>query len=87
MDIWSAIEELISIVEVGTGSSEKDDSRIVYLLDYLTLEMYGVNPDDGFDGEDIPENDYPAIRKAAEERKGSIFGISISLVRVHNPTN
>lgn len=30
--------------------------------------MHGVNPDGGFDGVDIPENDYPTIRKAAEER-------------------
>jgi len=68
MDIWSAIEELINIVEVGTGSSDKDESRVIYLLDYLAMEMHGVNPDGGFDGLDIPENDYSAIRKAAEDR-------------------
>lgn len=68
MDIWSAIEELINIVEIGTGSTDRDESRVIYLLDYLAVEMHRVNPDGGFDGVDIPENDYPAIRKAAEER-------------------
>lgn len=68
MNIWSAIEELINIVEVGTGSSEKDEARLVFLLDYIALEMHGVNPEGGYDGVEIPENDYPAIRKAAVER-------------------
>jgi len=30
--------------------------------------MHRVNPDSGYDGVDVPENDYLAIRKAAEER-------------------
>ena len=68
MEIWSAIEEIINIVEVGTGSSDEDESRLVYLLDYLALEMHQVNPEGGYDGVEIPENDYPAIRKAAEQR-------------------
>ncbi len=68
MNIWKAIEELINIVEVGTGSSDKDESRLIFLLDYLALEMHGINPNGGYDGAEIPENDYPAIRKASEER-------------------
>lgn len=68
MDIWLAIEELINIVEIGTGSSDEDESRLVYLLDYLALEMHLVNPKGGYDGVEIPENDYPSIRKAAELR-------------------
>lgn len=68
MEIWSAIEELINIVEVGTGSSNEDESRLVYLLDYLALEMHNVNPNCGYEGVEISENDYPAIRKAAEKR-------------------
>ena len=68
MNIWSAIEELINVVDVGTGTTETDESRVTYLLDYLAMEMHGINADGGFDGADIPENDYPAIRKAAESR-------------------
>ncbi len=68
MDIWSAIEELIGIVEVGTGSTEKDEEKTVYLLDYLALQMHSVKPDGGFDDNEIPENDYPSIRQMAEER-------------------
>ena len=68
MNIWSAIEELINVVEVGTGTTERDESRVTYLLDYLALEIHRIDITGDFDGEEIPENDYPAIRKAAEKR-------------------
>ena len=68
MDIWSAIKELISVVEVGTGSTEQDEKKVVYLLDFLALHMHSVDPQGGYDGEEVPENDYPSIRKMAEER-------------------
>ena len=68
MDIWTAIKELISIIESGAGTQKSNESRVVYLLDFIAVEMHLVNPDGGFDGKEIPENDYPAIRKMAEKR-------------------
>ena len=68
MDIWSAIKELVGIVEVGTGSTEQDEEKIIYLLDFLALQMHSVKPQGRYDGEEVPENDYPTIRKLAEER-------------------
>jgi hypothetical protein len=68
MNIWSAIEEFISVVELGTGSTKTDEERVKYLLDFIALALHGINPNGNFDGEEIPENDYNLIRKLAEER-------------------
>jgi Domain of unknown function (DUF5063) len=68
MNIWETVKEIISLVEIGSGSTKQDEKRIIYLLDFLAFKMHEVNPTGGFDGEEIPENDYPTIRKAAEDR-------------------
>ena len=68
MDIWSAIRELIKIVEVGIGSEKENQKRLTYLLDYLALQIHSVDPNGDFDGKEISENSYEDIRKRASER-------------------
>ena len=68
MNIWEAIRELINTVEVGTGSTEQDERKVIYLLDFIALHMHAVNPEDCLDEKEIPENDYDAIREIAAER-------------------
>ena len=68
MNIWTAIETLIDLVEIGTDSPDQDVSCLVYLLDFIALKMHSIQPCGGYDSIDIPQNDYQAIRKAAEER-------------------
>ncbi len=64
MSIWQTIEEIIKLVEAEQLQSR--ESRFLSLLDKLAYQISETSPSDPPVGEEIPENDYPAIRKAAE---------------------
>lgn len=64
MNIWQTIKELIDLLmEKQTSSNEYE---FLSLLDKLAFQISETTPIAPPDGEEIPENDYPAIRKAAE---------------------
>ncbi len=64
MSIWQTIKELIDLVLENQSSS--NEYEFLSLLDKLAFQISETTPTDPPDGEEIPENDYPAIRKAAE---------------------
>lgn len=64
MSIWQTIEKLIKLVE--TNFLESSESEFLSLLDKLAWQISETMPTDPPVGEEVPENDYPAIRKAAE---------------------
>ena len=64
MNIWEIINKLIELVMEQQGTpSEKE---FLSLLDGLAFQMSQLEWTDPPAGEEVPENDYPAIRKAAE---------------------
>lgn len=65
MDIWRTIESIIRFVEVEDGQSS--ETQFLTLLDKLVWQISEITPTDPPVGEEIPENDFPAIRKAVEK--------------------
>jgi len=64
MSIWQTIENLIDLV---MKSKAGDEREFLLLLDRLAWQISETVPTDPPVGEEIPENDYPEIRKAAEK--------------------
>ena len=62
MSIWQTIEKLIELVMKGETGIERE---FLSLLDRLALQISETLPADPPIGEEVPENDYPEIRKAA----------------------
>ena len=64
MSIWQTIKELIDLVMESRSGSEP---QFLLLLDRLAWKISETLPTDPPVGEEVPENDYPAIRTAAEK--------------------
>ena len=64
MSIWETIKELIELVTEHQHSSI--EKRFLSLLDRLAFQISETDWTDPPVGEEVPENDYPAIRKAVE---------------------
>ncbi|AZP10682.1 DUF5063 domain-containing protein [Undibacterium parvum] len=64
MTIWQTIDELIELV-MRNDIVFKDD-KFLSLLDQLAWQITEIKPSDPPVGKEIPENDYPAIRRAAQ---------------------
>jgi hypothetical protein len=64
MSIWQTIEKLIELVMKSEAGIERE---FLSLLDRLAWQISETLPTDPPVGEEVPENDYPEIRKAAEK--------------------
>ena len=64
MNIWQTTKGLIDLVM--ENQSVSNERKFLYLLDRLAYQISETTPTDPPVGKEIPENDYPAIRKAAE---------------------
>ena len=65
MSIWQTIKELID--SVMKSQSRSNEHKFLSLLDMLAWQISETMPVDPPAGKEVPENDYPAIRKAAEK--------------------
>lgn len=64
MNIWETIKELIDLVT--DNQSATNEKTFLSLLDKLAFQISTIEWRDPSVGKEVPENDYRAIRKAAE---------------------
>ena len=64
MTIWQTINELIELVMMSDSGFK--EVKFLSLLDQLAWQISEMKPTDPPVGEEIPENDYPAIHKAVQ---------------------
>ena len=64
MNVWQTIKNIIDLVMESRADSERE---FMSLLDRLAWQISETPSTDPPIGEEVPENDYAAIRKAAEK--------------------
>jgi hypothetical protein len=65
MSVWQTIDKIIGLVE--TEDDRSRETEFLAFLDKLAWQISEIEPTDSPVGREMPEEDYSAIRKAAEQ--------------------
>jgi hypothetical protein len=68
-ELKNLVDEMLYLVEVGSGSSLADESELAHVLDRLALAMrHGVAPAEPEEPPEIPARNFDVLRKVAASR-------------------
>jgi hypothetical protein len=68
-ELKNLVDEILYLVEVGSGSTLADESELAHLLDRLALAMrHRVAQDEPAEPPEIPERNFEVLRKVAASR-------------------
>ncbi len=69
VELKNLVDELLYLVEVGSGSTLADESELGHVLDRLALAMrHRVAPEEPEEPPEIPERNFEVLRKVAASR-------------------